>query len=219
MRSWPAARWRSGPQCPVRGPCRLRTGPRAVGNSSDLNGSLRAGPHGRPATDFGARHDPAGCHGHGGVAVRPLGRQLPEVGRPGAVSWDRKVPAGSWGGGLRPRDGRQYVPVTAQFQQANVRGYVGSVASAAEAHTCQRTSNADRCPPPVRAGKKKTSSHRGIRTSFERPRNLGTLHRFNVASSKRLWSGYVTLLALVRGIKEAEAQLAKQHIYVCTAES
>ena len=33
------------------------------------------------------------------------------------------------------------------------------------------------------------------------------------ASSKRLWSGYVMPLALVRGIKEAESQLAKQLLY------
>ncbi len=33
------------------------------------------------------------------------------------------------------------------------------------------------------------------------------------ASSKRLWSGYVMPLALVRGIKEAESQLVKQLLY------
>ena len=32
----------------------------------------------------------------------------------------------------------------------------------------------------------------------------------DAASSRRLWSGYVMPLALVRGIKEAESQLVKQ---------
>ena len=35
----------------------------------------------------------------------------------------------------------------------------------------------------------------------------------DAASSRRLWSGYVMPLALVRGVKEAESQLVKQLLY------